>query len=160
LLIRNDIGGINIEKLIPLIFDGMNTHKHSVESNRVCLNLLRLLAIDTSATQALIIKDFQVSDLIDTTMRRFLKDPIIQIEAFGLLGNVCTSSDIQAILSHSRVMDTLIECQVTHKGNPRVQQAVLFFQHQILEYSSGTTAADFAFGGSFDQSRLLSSLLL
>ena len=141
MLKQNDIGGFNTEKLIPLIFDGMNIHKHSIELNRVCLNLLRLLAIDNSVTQAMIINDFQVSGSIDAIMTRFLEDPIIQIEAFGLLGNVCTSNDTQAILSSSRIMDTLIECQVAHKGNFRVQQAALFFQDQILEYSGGTTAA-------------------
>jgi hypothetical protein len=47
-------------------------------------------------------------------------------------------------------METVMKCQLQHKGESKVQQSALWLHSQIMQHSN-TTAADFAFGGFDDQ---------
>jgi hypothetical protein len=152
---REDLGHTETARLAIL---GMQLHDHSLKVHRNCLTLLRLLTTTTMTTtssttvenQSLVLRN---ADSIETAMRLYLDDAGIQAEACGLLANLCSTPEAKAELSKSGCVEAVVQCQLEHRENARVQHAALWFHSYFLDENENLdndTSTIAAFGGGLN----------
>jgi hypothetical protein len=153
---REDLGHTETARLAIL---GMQLHDRSPKVHRNCLTLLRLLTTTTTTTSTSTVENHSLvlrnADSIETAMRLYSNDAGIQAEACGLLANLCSTPEAKAELSKSGCMEAVVQCQLEHRGNARVQHAALWFHSYFLHHENenldnDTTTTIAAFGGGLD----------
>jgi hypothetical protein len=129
---------------IQLALLGMKLHEHSSKVHRNCLTLLRLLTTDNTENTSLLLDSINA---IHRAMKTHPEDAGIQAEACGVLANICyMESRARAKLSEAGYIETVVSCQLKHRGNVRVQQAALWFHSCILHDTTENNDVS-AFGG-------------
>jgi hypothetical protein len=129
---------------ILVAIEGMKRHGHSTKVHRNCLTLLRLLTTENTESHSVVLEH---SDAIHCAMKSYPDDAGIQAEACVVLANVCSTATAKDQLSASGCIETVVQCQLRHRDNVRVQHAALFFYSSLLLEDDARNGSVFAFGG-------------
>ena len=137
--------------ILQLAVDGMKQHRTVSKVQRNCLNLLRLVALRRQENHRILLVELDGGlESILEAMKEHPTDAGIQTQACCVLANVCSTTEIHDMLAQSDdCIESVISCQLNHKGSIRVQQAAICF-HDAMSRTVRPENADSiaAFGGA------------
>lgn len=142
--------GLNLQtcEVAQLTLLGMRIHKDSPKVHRNGLTLLRFLIIngddnnEDAGTAVL-----QNIDVLEASMKGHIDDSAIQAEACGMLAHILSrSAEAQAVITESGCVEAVVQCQMMHRGNLRVQHNALWFHSCLIRDQEMNEAVE-AFGG-------------
>ena len=136
-------------EVLGVVVLGMQNHIQSPKVQRNCLAWLRLLTSQSlSSSSHDILLKFEVLEAIAATMREHYGDAGIQIQACNVLADLCATTKVRDILSSLTCIEMVVNSQLEHRSNIRLQQAALWFHNCMLENQMGQeNVASFGGGG-------------
>jgi hypothetical protein len=140
-------------EVLGMVVLGMQNHIQSPKVQRNCLTWLRLLTNQSlSSTSHDILLEAEVLGAVAAGMREHSGDAGIQIQACYVLANLCARTKVRDILSSSTCIEMVVNSQLEHRSNIRLQQAAIWFHDcMILETQVGQeNAASFGGGGGVE----------
>jgi hypothetical protein len=142
-------------EVLGMVVLGMQNHIQSPKVQRNCLTWLRLLTNQSMSSHDILLK-FEVLEAVAAAMREHSGDAGIQIQACNVLANLCATTKVRDILSSSNCIEMVVNSQLEHKSNIRLQQAAIWFHNCILENQVGQENVA-SFGGGVE---LVNALLM
>jgi hypothetical protein len=142
---------VGLEEVLEMVVLGMENHIQSSKVQRNCLTWLRLLTnrspLSPISHEDILLK-FKVLEAVAAAMREHSGDAGIQIQACKLLANLsATTTKVRDTLSSSNCIEMVVNSQLEHKSNIRLQQAAIWFHNCMLENQVGQQETVASFGG-------------